>query len=292
MKVRLDAAVGVAQKCADANRRSYGRAADPQAGRSREARRARRPDSVLTNARRWIAVAVSIGVIAPLWAVADEPPESLNVTYDISSCQPIPELKARPRAAISAFVRGISKHAAYTMVIPVGSASEPFVARFKVIPDAYYIEGSQRETLCTPSAGIVSVVLPGHPISVSVRLRDCCGDAIAYSYVAGLVAAQASVNIARSPVALECGASVNEASLQSLTESESFSREGNAYYAKISDTENDNVVLIATKGHSRAFIRLKLYANGSVSSTSSFKRFDVSEALFGTGQPKGLMCQA
>src|SRR5580704_17794029 len=42
----------VAQKCADANRRSYGRAADPQAGRSGEARRARRPDSVLKLAFR------------------------------------------------------------------------------------------------------------------------------------------------------------------------------------------------------------------------------------------------
>ncbi len=183
--------------------------------------------------------------------------ESLTIAYSTSSCAPVNEPASDLASPIAASVVGISQHRRYEAVVAVGSKPGPYVARFGVIPDAYYIHGQQEKTGCAPAAGQVAVVLPGHPIRLEVDVAQCCRDVEAYSYVGGLVAAGLDVNVRRSTTNLECGSPVSESQLTLLDGEESFHRDGDAYYAQLNPGVSP-VVLQIVRGAQQAFVRLEL----------------------------------
>ncbi|HEV3092796.1 MAG TPA: hypothetical protein VGX91_15250 [Candidatus Cybelea sp.] len=205
--------------------------------------------------------------------------ESLTIAYSTSSCAPVNEPASDLASPIAATVVGISQHRRYEAVVAVGSKPGPYVARFDVIPDAYYIHGQQEKTGCVPAAGRVAVVLPGHPIRLEVDVAQCCRDVRAFSYAAGLVAPGLDVNIARATANLGCGSPVPGSRLVLLEGDESFRRDGNAYYAQLDPGVSPMVLQIA-RGAQQAFVRLELAPNGHISVSSTFRRLDVTEALF------------
>jgi hypothetical protein len=205
--------------------------------------------------------------------------ESLTVSYNTTTCRPPGATAANQRGSVIAIVDGLSRNAGYQRVLQVGSRPGPFIAKFNVVPDAYYIQGRQKETMCIPSAGIVEIVLPGHPIFVKIDLAPCCEDALAFSYVAGFVAPGLHVRIVRSSAKMACGSTIEESALN-VENAEHLSREGNAYYARISDVKSGTLVLELSGNGKKAFVRLVLEPNGGISTESTYKRIDVNAALF------------
>jgi len=253
-----------------------------------------RPSALLLSIVASVVVAMLIIPAGP--ARGSEPLESLTVSYNTQSCRPPGAMAADERAPILATLTSVIKgRAVYQRTVHVGSSPGPFVATFEVPPGAYYIQAQQQRTGCIPPAGVVRVLLPGHPMSISVDLEPCCGDALAYSYVAGLVSPGLDVQIKRSMTAIACGTGIDESALQALQGANSLSRSGNAYYGELAEVENGTIVLELTdRDGKKAFVRLLLQPNGGVSISSTYKRMDANDTLFRQAATNGgtLFCPA
>ena len=228
----------------------------------------------------WLAAFTAAFAIASLGAqTSAEPLESLKVYYDATMCAPIDGGHVNLYAPIDASLRGISTHSFYQEAISPRSDPRAAEATFHVVPDAYYVEGFQQKTQCSTPAGMVEIVLPGHPASTKTYLANCCGDAVAASYVAGLVPPNVGVEIMRLPSVLPCGASVDEHSLQKLPSQSALRRIGNAYRAAILELGAGTLIMEVWDETRKGFLQLSLADNGTVSTTSSYKRLDITEDL-------------
>ena len=172
-----------------------------------------------------------------------EPLELLKVYYDATMCAPIGGGHVNLDAPIDTSLRGMSTHSVYRQTTSPRSDPRAAEATFHVVPDAYYVEGFQQKTQCSTPAGMVEIVLPGHPASLKTYLPNCCGDAMAASYVACLVPPGVGIQILRLPTALPCGASVDEHLLQKLPSQSALRQIGNAYYGAISDSSEGTLIM-------------------------------------------------
>lgn len=236
---------------------------------------------------------VGMTIVPSSMPAGAEPLESLTVSYDASTCRPIQGGHANLHASIDAEVRGLSTGATYEQTIPMGPSPGAAVATFKVVPDAYYIEGSQQKTNCSPGAGIVEIVLPGHSVSTQVPLANCCADAVAESYVAGLVAPALGMRIMSLPTLLPCGAPVAERALHQLPGAKALTRVGNAYYGAVSELGEGTLLLEVWNAARRAFFNLALAGSGIIGAASTYKRLDITDDIFQRASLNGnaLFCE-
>lgn len=211
--------------------------------------------------------------------------ESLTVSYNLSPCAAHAK-ETDLRAPITAAVVGISLKHSYENDVPVGSKPGPYVATFRVVPDAYYIQGMQARTGCSPTAGVVRIVLPGHPVSASVSLASCCGDVFAYSYVAGLIDDGLDVDLLNYPTAA-CNTPIDDSSLVPLRVQDNVNRDGNAYYGYVNDVEDGTLILKVSGNGKTGFVKADLQPNGRISTQSTYKRLDATRQLLDAAAANG-----
>lgn len=205
-----------------------------------------------------------------------EPLESLTVRYNALTCEPLQGGHANLRAPIEASVSSLSKNFSYEQIVSPRSDTGAAAATFHVVPDAYYIQGYQEKTGCTPPYGTVEIVLPGHPVSTNVDLANCCHDAPHDTHVAGLVPTDAGLRIVGVFPRIPCGAAVDDRALQ--PQRGALTRVGNAYYGTVEDDDEETLILELWDSTRTGFLQLSPDYKAT-SPTSTYQRFNVTSEM-------------
>jgi hypothetical protein len=177
----------------------------------------------------------------------------------------------RKHYAINADLVGLTLGNVYHRKLDYDLPAVSVETTFAVVPDAYYVEAKRMNDECQTAAGETAIVLPGHTTVTKVGLGPPLADAPAASYVAGLIDPGISVSLYGINV-VACSSHINVLELKPLA----IAEDADTYHAMLrnSDIADGSVLLIFGDSGRKAALRLPIKPNDSVSTTSTYLRFD------------------